>query len=53
MHLHWKSFKPKTWKAPMPWTILIQVYNMSSTKERLQNELKQFEKEFIKKMYAL
>ena len=48
MHLHWKSFKPRTWKLCMPWTILIQVYKMSSTKERLQNELKQIEKECIK-----
>ena len=32
-------------------TILIQVYKISSTKELLQNELKQIEKEFIKINY--
>ena len=35
----------------MLWTILIQAYKISSTKELLQNELKQIEKEFIKINY--
>ena len=35
----------------MLWTILIQTYKISSTKELLQNELKQIEKEFIKINY--
>ena len=43
VYLHWKSFKPRTWKLCMLRTILI-----SSTKELSQNELKQIEKEFIK-----
>ena len=33
-------------------TILIQAYKISSTKELLQNELKQIEKEFIKINYS-
>ena len=47
MHLHWKSFKPRTWKLRMLRVILIQAYKISSTKEPLHNELKQIEKEFI------
>ena len=47
MDLHWKSFKPRTWKLRMLRAILIQAYKISSTKEPLHNELKQIEKEFI------
>ena len=43
VHLHWKSFKPRTWKLCMLRTILI-----SSDKELSQNELKEIEKELIK-----
>ena len=47
MHLQRKSFKQRTWKLRMLRTILIQAYKISSTKEPLQNELKEIEKEFI------
>ena len=47
MHLQRKSFKQRTWKLRMLRTILIQAYKISSTKELLQNELRQIEKEFI------
>ena len=48
MYLHWNSFTPRTWRRGTLWTILIQAYKTCSTKELLQNELKQIEEEFIK-----
>ena len=44
MYLHWNSFRPRTWKRGALRTILIRVYKICSTKELLQNELKQIEK---------
>ena len=41
-------FAPITWKRVTLRTILIRPYNICSTKELLQNELKQIEKELIK-----
>ena len=48
MCLHWNSFAPRTWKRGTLRTILIQAYKICSSKELLQNELKQIEEEFIK-----
>ena len=47
-YLHWNSFAPRTWKRGTLWTILIRAYKICSTKELLQNELKQIQQEFIK-----
>ena len=46
--LHWNSFALRTWKHGTLRTILIRAYKICSTKELLQNELKQNEEEFIK-----
>ena len=48
VYLHWNSFAPGTWRRCTLRTILIQAYKICSTKELLQNELKQIEEEFIK-----
>ena len=48
VYLHWNSFAPRTWKRGTLRTILIQAYKICSTKELLQNGLKQIEEEFIK-----
>ena len=48
VYLHWNSFAPRTWKRGTLRTILIQAYKICSSKEILQNELKQIEEEFIK-----
>ena len=47
VYLHWNSFASRTWKRGTLQTILIQAYKICSTKELLQNELKQIEEEFI------
>ena len=48
VHLHRNSFAPRTWKCGPLRIILIRPYKICSTKEPLQNELKQIEEEFIK-----
>ena len=48
VYLHWNSFVPKTLKRGTLRTILIQAYKICSSKELLQNKLKQIEEEFIK-----
>ena len=48
MFLHWNSFVPRTRKRGTLWAILIRTYIICSTKEPLQNKLKQIENKFIK-----
>ena len=48
VYLHRNSFAPRTWKCGTLRIILIRPYKICSTKEPLQNELKQIEEEFIK-----
>ena len=46
--LHWNFFAPRTWKPNKLQIILIRAYKICSTKELLQNELKQIEEKFSK-----
>ena len=48
VYLQWNSFAPRTWNRGTLQEILIRAYKIWSTKELLQNELKQIEGEFIK-----
>ena len=48
VYLQWNSFAPRAWNRGTLQAILIRAYKIWSTKELLQNELKQIEGEFIK-----
>ena len=47
IYLHWDSFAPKNWESSTVHSILTRAYNICSTKELLDEELKQIEREFI------
>ena len=48
VYFHWNSFAPRIWKRGTLRTNLIRANKICSTKELLQNKLKQIKEEFIK-----
>ena len=47
VYLYWDSFAPKNWKDSTLRSTLTRTYNICSTKEPLDEELKRIESEFI------